>query len=291
MFLMVAGTQTNLARFTFAELHMGGEVRITVYAPSPDRANRAVKAAYARIAELEQIMSDYRPTSEVRSLLSNQSKTVSKELFEVLTTAKQISQATNGAFDVTAGPAVALWRRSRQTYQLPGPIELQAAKSQIGFQFVDLDPTRRTVTITKKGVAIDLGGIAKGYAVDEAHRVLASYGLHISLIQAGGDLRLGQAPPNTDGWPIDLQGEIQHLHSCAISTSGDLEQFVEINGTRYSHIVNPNTGLGLTNQISATVIGSSGLITDPLATALCVMGQSGSKVAKNFGVRVLVISR
>lgn len=287
--LAIMGT-VQMERFTFTEVHMGGEFRLSFYAVDSSRAERAAKGAFARVAELEQSMSDYRASSEVRGLKFGPGKSVSNELFEVLTMAHVISEKTNGAFDVTAGPVVKLWRTARATGRLPGEIELAQAREKVDWRAVRLVPKFREVTILKSGVMIDLGGIAKGYACDEAMRVLASYGVSSAIAQAGGDIVVGDAPPGTSGWPVRISGESEArlLANCAVSTSGDTEQFIEVNGVRYSHIVDPRTGLGVTNRVMATVIADRGLVSDPLATAFCVMGRSGVMVAREMGVSVVL---
>lgn len=280
----------HLERFTFTEVHMGGEFRLTFYANDAAKAERAAKGAYGRIAELEQIMSDYRPNSEVRGLVFGGSQPVSRELFEVLAMAQEISVRTDGAFDVTAGPVVKLWRNARATGRLPGAIELAQARSLVGWQNVKLDAKYRSVTISRDGVLIDLGGIAKGYACDEAVRILGSYGVKSAIVQAGGDIVVGDAPPGADGWPVRIPGEEESrvLANCAVSTSGDTEQFIEVDGVRYSHIVDPRTGFGVTNRVMATVIADRGLVSDPLATAFCVMGRAGVSTAWDFGVSLVM---
>lgn len=279
-----------LNRYAFTEIHMGGEVRITIYAESQAQADRAASAAYKRFAELEQIMSDYRPSSEVRQIKPLVPTKVSKDLFTVIEQAQEISRRTEGAFDITAGPVVQLWRNARKTGQMPGPIETRIALNSVGYQNLLLNPATRDITIQAKGVAIDLGGIAKGYAADEAIKTLKNNGVKSALVQAGGDIVIGEAPPNQSGWSVQIPGQLgfTSLANCAVSTSGDAEQFVVINGIRYSHIVDPRTGIGLTNQFTATVIADRGLLSDPLATAFCVMGQSGVHVAKDFEVQLII---
>jgi len=279
-------------RYAFTEIHMGGEVRITLYAESQAQAETAASAAYKRFAELEQIMSDYRPSSEVRQIKSLIPTKISRDLYTVIEKAQEISKRTDGAFDITAGPIVQLWRNARKTGRMPGPIETKVALKSVGYQNIALNPATQEITILKKGVAIDLGGIAKGHAADEAIKALKANGVSSALVQAGGDIVISDPPPNQHGWSVLIPGNagLTPYSNCAISTSGDSEQFVIINGIRYSHIVDPRTGVGLTNQISATVIAESGLLSDPLATAFCVMGRGGVSVAKDLKVQLLISS-
>lgn len=275
--LLLTGQNTPIQRYAYTEIHMGVEFRLTFYADGPEQADAAAKDAYERIEELEQAMSDYRPSSEVRQIKPLEETRVSDDLWIVLEQAQEISRQTDGAFDVTAGPAVKLWRMARQSGRMPGPIELRQAVALVGFRNLRLNPETHTVTILKAGVAIDLGGIAKGYACDAAIDKLARHGITRAIVQSGGDIATADAPPDAEGWPILIPGEEtpRLLKKCAVSTSGDTEQFIELDGVRYSHIVDPRTGMGVTNCVMATIIADRGLVSDPLATAYCVMGKGG----------------
>ncbi len=280
-------------RFEYRQLLMGVAARIVVCAPNEDIARWAVSRAFQRIAALEDLMSDYRPHSELMRLCAEGHLApvpISADLFFVLQRAVELSRLSNGAFDITVGPFVALWRRARQTGQLPDPAELERARALVGWDKICLDPTTRTVRLAVPGMRLDLGGIAKGYAADCALKVLARFGLRRALIELGGDIVLGDPPPNRKGWRIAILSEqgrteqVLELANCAVSTSGSTEQFVEIGGRRYAHIIDPRTGLGLTKLILVTVIARDGITADSLATALCVLGEKeGRSLAEAFG--------
>ena len=274
-------------RFTFQQPHMGTLFRIQLYAPDCDKAAAAARAAFARVAELNSIMSDYDPKSELMRLCDQaggEPVKVSGPLFTVLARAQQVSRDSEGAFDVTIGPVVKLWRRTRKVARLPDADTLQAARALVDWRAVVLDPEQQTVQLKRKGMRLDLGGIAKGYAADEMLAILKKHGLSRALIAAGGDLRAGDAPPGKTGWtvaiaPLEPKGAPNQegpryltLVNAAVSTSGDAEQFVEIAGVRYSHLVDPRTGLGIPGRISATVVAPDGLTSDSLATALAILG-------------------
>jgi thiamine biosynthesis lipoprotein len=278
---------------------MGVKTRLVVYADSEARVQAACRAAYDRVAELEQVMSDYRPDSELMRLCAQAGGPpvkVSDDLFYVLERALVLSERSNGAFDVTVGPLVQLWRTARKTGQMPPPDQLAVARAKVGWQNVVLDPSTRTVQLKQPGMRLDLGGIGKGYAGDEALKVLAAHGIRTALFEAGGDIVVGAPPPGTDGWAIEVYEGERHpprkmkLANAAVSTSGHTEQFVEINGTRYSHVVDPRTGLGLTNQYMATVVAPNGISTDGLSTAVTVLGaEKGEALVKTYeGARVYV---
>ena len=281
----------GLERFNFVQLHMGVEVSIVLFAESEKNAEDAATAGFLRFAELEQVMSDYRPSSEVRVMQEkavNQWVKVSPDLFKVLKQGKRISELSDGAFDMTAGPYVELWRAARNSGKSPGYDELMEARALVGLKFVALDEAESKVKILKEGVKIDLGGIAKGYACDEAMEAMARYGVTTAAVTAGGDLKVGDAPPGEKGWPVRVAGEdsVRMMKNVAVSTSGDTEQFVEVWGVRYSHIVDPRSGFGVSNRIQATVVAKEGLLTDPLATAFCVRGGELQPVAKKLGATV-----
>lgn len=271
-------------RFEFSGIEMAVPVRMVLYAPSEEAAKAASDAAFARIHELNGIMSDYDPASEVRRLSassgSGQEFPVSVDLWNVLSRAKAFSVASGGAFDVTIGPAVRLWRRARRQDELPTPQRVQQQLAAVGHQFMELKEPGRRVVLTRPGMWIDLGGIAKGYAVDEALKVLKAHGVSSALVDAGGDIGLGDAPPDRAGWvigvaPLERDAKpslFLSLSKLAIATSGDSWQFVEIGGRRYSHLVDPKTGIGLTDHSSVTVIARDATTADALASAVSVLG-------------------
>jgi FAD:protein FMN transferase len=271
-------------RFEYEEPHMGTKFRIVVYAANQATADRAAKAAFARVAELNRIMSDYLSDSELMALCKkSERKTagpvkVSDHLFFVLAKAREVSQLSDGAFDVTIGPVVRLWRQARKDRQLPDEEERKAALSRVGYKKMELDPGGKTVDLKVPGMLLDLGGIAKGYAADEALQVIAANGIASALVAASGDIAVSGPPPGKPGWRIDiapLPGAKEKrqlvLKDMAVSTSGDAEQFVEIAGVRYSHVVDPRTGLGLTGRRSVTVVARWGIESDSLTKVASIL--------------------
>jgi thiamine biosynthesis lipoprotein len=284
LFLIGLGGEPNLDRFTFSEPHMGTLFKIILYAPDESAANRAAKAAFQRIATLDAIMSDYRPTSELMQVCQKAGGDpvrVSEPLFYVLARAQEVSRLSDGAFDVTVGPVVRLWRRARKTQQLPDPQKLTQARALVGYQNIRLDEKARTVQLLKPGMQLDLGGIAKGYTADEALRVLQQHGITRALVAAGGDIAVSGPPPDAAGWTIGIApledpnrkpSRYLLLQDAAVSTSGDAEQYVEIDGKRYSHIVDPRTGIGLVGRQSVTVVARQGIMADSLTKVVSVLG-------------------
>jgi thiamine biosynthesis lipoprotein len=289
----------TLQRYEYAELHMGVQVRLTVYAATEELAQRGCTKAFARIAQLEDVMSDYRPSSELMRLCdqpTGEPVHVSDDLFKVLQTSQELAERSDGAFDITVGPIVKLWRAARKSKQMPSPVDLATAREAVGWQKLKLDADHHTATILAAKMKLDLGGIGKGFAGDEAIKTLRENGLPIAMFEAGGDIVLGDAPPDVKGWTIEIEQKIPRgpnrltLANCAISTSGDTEQFVEIAGQRYSHVVDPHTGLGLTNHHAATVVAPDGMTSDSLSTALTILGEkkSATLLASNPKVQAWV---
>jgi thiamine biosynthesis lipoprotein len=214
---------------------------------------------------------------------------VSDDLFFVLQRALEIARQSGGAFDPTVGPLVKLWREARKEGKLPGSADLQAARAKVGWQHVHLDPHDRTEKLDRPGMKLDLGGIGKGCAGDEAIATLRAHGIDRALFEAGGDIVVSDPPPGKPGWPIEVYEGEHHpgrrltLHNAAVSTSGATEQFVEIDGIRYSHVVDPRTGIGLTNQHLATVIAPRGILSDAISTACTVLGpEKGRALARHY---------
>lgn len=276
----------ELQRFDYSSHHMGTTFRILLYAESKQLADSASQAAFSRVEEMNKIMSDYDPESEL-SRLSDKAPTqnpvrVSDPLFHVLSKAQSIARKTDGAFDITVGPYVELWRRMNRQREpkLPPRDTLQAYAERVSYRYIKLHPQQRTVTLSRPGMQLDLGGIAKGYAADQVLEVLSQYDIHSVLVDAGGDIVLGAPPPDRSGWNVevlthDTEGVkdrvMLQFSNKSVATSGDLFQYVEIGGTRYSHIIDPRTGLGLTNRRQVTVIATDGTTADAYASAMSVM--------------------
>ena len=274
----------NLSRFHYSQIHMGVRVDITLYAESEQQAINAAKSAFARFDELDATMSDYRADSELKKFcLSGYDNFIklSEDLFTVLNFSQTLAMETNGAFDITCGNLVKLWREARNKNSLPNEKQIKIGKTTSGYQNLILDDKSKSAKLKLRNMQIDLGGIAKGYACEQAMRELKKNNIKSAMIQAGGDIVVSNPPPNEKGWKISIfesNSQPLVLDNCAISTSGDAEQYIEINGKRYSHILDPRTGLGLTSRIQVTVISQNGMISDALATALCIMGEQDSNL-------------
>jgi thiamine biosynthesis lipoprotein len=277
-----APVSTASSRWEFVEPHMGTLFQIVVFAPTVGPAKAAARAAFDRIAQLNGIMSDYDPRSELMRLCAQPSGKpvrVSEDLLRILQRSQQLAEETGGAFDVTLGPVIRLWREARRTRQLPSPAARTAALASVGFKKLRIDAARSAVTLLAPGMQLDLGGIAKGYAADAALAVIARHGFPSAMVAASGDLALGNPPPGESGWRVELPADpstpgqpcVVLAANAGISTSGDAEQFLELGGVRYSHIVDPATGVGLTRSVTVTVVAREATASDGLATACSVL--------------------
>ena len=295
--------EPTLKRYQYTQLHLGVQVRIVLFAEKEADAQSAARAAYERIADLEDVFSDYRAHSELRRLteaIPGHLIKVSKPLFTVLQRAMALSEETNGAFDVTVGPLTMLWRDTRRSGALPTTPQLAEALKRVGWRHIQLDETTRSVRLEAAGMQLDAGGLAKGYILDEALAVLQHHEIDRALIEAGGDIVAGAPPPGTEGWSVEVPDtpesspvlrQARSLSHAAIATSGDTEQFVEIDGVRYSHIVNPRTGLGLRNRRMATVIAPDGITADGYATALTVMDSTAANALLAMHPELVALAR
>ena len=275
--------ESHLQEFSYSQLQMAMPMRITVWCDSENRAEQACKLAFDRAAELVKVFSDYDAESETRRLARSeigQPIKVSDDLFRVLAYSKTLNRESNGAFDPTASPVIRLWRAARKNGRLPDSDEIDRALEQVGFGKVQIALDEKNVTMMASGFDFDFGGIAKGYIGDQVMQVLQENGVEIGCYEAGGDIVLSGPPPGTNGWVIDVgqnddgTAKTIQLKNCGVSTSGDARQFVEIDGKRYSHVVDPRTGIGVTTGRTAFVIAPTGMESDALATAGCILNES-----------------
>ncbi len=272
---------------TFTEPHMGTTFTIRAWTEEGRVEDLTLlsRNAMERVAALDRALSDYLPESELNLLAkapANVAIPVSEDLFAVFQMAGELTAKTGGAFDITAGPLIRLWKISRKNNALPSEAQITSAKARTGFHHLVLDPDKRTVLKKIDGMLFDVGGIAKGYAADQALAILRTGGFPRSLVAASGDIVVGDAPPEEPGWKIGIETlEVGHdlkdlqtvtLVNQAISTSGDTRRFFELDGVRYSHIVSTKTGLGLTDRIGASVIAPDATTSDSYATAVTLLG-------------------
>jgi thiamine biosynthesis lipoprotein len=210
-----------------------------------------------------------------------------------------IAERSEGAFDPTIGPLVRVWRLARTFKKMPPQQLVDQMRALVGYRMVRLIPSQHAVELTKRGMRLDFGGIAKGYAVEEGLIVLRNRGISRAMIHAGGDIGLGDPPPGRPGWTIGVAPREPNgppsfylsLSRTFVASSGDMWQYVDLGGKRYSHIVDPKTGLGLTDHSSVTIIGPDGMTADALSKVVSVLGpEKGLKIVEQTpGVAAYVV--
>jgi thiamine biosynthesis lipoprotein len=298
-------TKSPLKRFEYSLPRMGTIFRIEMYSASSAQASKAAEAAFGRAEELEQIMSDYRPDSELMHLAREGATApfpVSSDLYDVLTKSLWASELSRGVFDVSVGPLVDLWRGARKTQRLPDPAEITKARALVDYRNIELDPACHTVFLNRAGMKLDLGAIGKGYAADQMLAVLQSQGINHAMVVAGGEVVVGEPPPGDSGWTVGMDTADADagrppctvlLRAAAVSTSGDEHQFLILNGHRYSHVINPRTGWAMEGESSTTVIARDSTTADALATAFSLMPVAdGVRAAESLpGVSALWVRR
>lgn len=295
----------GLKPFEAVEPHMGTLFRIKLYATGEPQAQESFQAAFSRIAQLDETLSDYNSDSELSRLSQTavgHPVAVSFDLFRVVSAAQDLASETGGAFDITLGPVIHLWREARKRGSVPGQDALQNASKRCGYKLLELEPENHTVEFKRAGMALDVGGIAKGYAADEALLVLSARGIRSALVAASGDLAFSDAPPGKSGWKIGIDSldeanapftKVLTLANAAVSTSGDTEQHLDANGKRYSHIIDPKTNMGLTEPLTVTIVARRGITADSLATAVSVLGpeQGMAYVNGRSEIEALIVVR
>lgn len=272
---------------------MGTFARIVAVATDSPTANKCIEAGFEQLELVDNLMSDYKADSQLskinREAFANPVK-VDAALFKVLQKSLAFSRDSGGAFDITVGPLVDLFRLAEQKDTAPGAEEMAEAKSKTGFEKLQLDGQNRTVKFAVDGMRLDLGGVAKGYAIDKAVQAMQSKGAVGGMVDIGGDIRcFGMPQKGKDKWLIGIQDPnkaketeeiviltepllILELTDAAVATSGDYRRFTLIEGKKYSHIVDAKTGHSSEGLKSVTIIAESAIEADALATAVSVMG-------------------
>lgn len=281
-----------LQRYEFSQPHMGTEFSLIFYTTGDSIANQAAEKAFSRIADLNQSMSDYIPDSELNQLASSAGKgtyvPVSQDLWKVLARSGDFYRHSHKAFDITIGPLSRLWRRAIRKGELPEKNKIEENRKLVGFNQIRFRRKDHSVKLRRSGMRLDLGGIAKGYAIDEAFYVLRNEGIQIALVDGGGDIRLGNPPPGTRGWRIEIAQPATSdslllqqvwLSDCAVATSGDTYRFIEANGKRYSHIIDPRTGYGISDRRMVTIIATNATDADAMASTASLVDFEQSRKA------------
>lgn len=281
----------QLLRFEYNRPIMGTELKLILYAQNEFQATLAINAILEELEQRAKPINNYTPNSEVSRLANlepGKSRILSVELGEVLRESKRWHKLSDGAFDVTAGATIELWSKARKQKLLPSKDLIVSAQKNSGWDHLKLSSetdSQTTLTIDAKELRINVSGIATGYLIDHAMTVLKQQGIESALIDIGGDIIVSNPPPGSEGWKVDIAGLNQSdpiqsrimIRDQAVTTSGDLNQFTDIDGVRYSHIINPVTGSPVPRRVSATVVAKRAIDADAAATAIAVLGSQRAK--------------
>jgi thiamine biosynthesis lipoprotein len=262
---------------------MGTIVTVKVRHPDRELAERAIDAALAELARIEEICSTHGRESEVAAVNASGAGEwcmVGPELAEIATQSLLCSRLSGGAYDITVGPLVELWGFEQGGGVVPTPEEIARRRALVDFRSLEVDTSERRMRLARSGMALDLGGGAKGYGVDRAMSVLRDHGITAALVDAGGDLRAMGTRTDGTPWRIGLKHPrgpgailaVFELEDGSVATSGDYERYFFHEGVRYHHILDPHTGEPAREAVSATVWAEDAVTADIFATALFVLG-------------------
>lgn len=285
---------------------MGSPFTITIDAGDSLAASQAAAAGFRKADTLNSLLSDYIDSSEINRLSATSGQgqyvKVSTPLFDILRRSQEAARLSGGSYDVTVGPVVKLWRKARKTGIFPDKDSLRKALKRTGYRYMHLDSNAHSVWLEKPGMQLDVGGLGKGFVAQAVLDLLSEQGFPSAMVNAGGKIVTGRPPTGKPGWVIGINapGEKEQilplllsLQNMAVATSGDIYQYVEWKGRRYSHIVDPKTGIGLTRRRNVTAIAADGTTADWLATACSILSfRRSRKLIRHFrGAAVFVTEK
>jgi thiamine biosynthesis lipoprotein len=293
----------QMSRYSFTESKMGAPFTIIFYSNDSVQAASIAKRCFVLVDSFNFIFSDYIDSSELSKLsksagLNSLPVSLSPAMYDILIQSKKAFELSEGAFDITMGPLSKLWRKARRQHQFPADSTVKRIRNLIGFDKLVFDTLNKTIRLTQEGMQLDLGGIAQGYVAQKVINFLHTQGVNNALVNASGDIVVSEAPINKDGWVVgvnipektaELLNQKLLLKNRVITTSGDAYQYIEKDGIRYSHIINPASGYGVTFQRNVTVIAADGTTADWLATACSILSlKKAKKLASLLGAEVLI---
>lgn len=283
---------------------MGSRFQITAVHADPKRAQEAIDAAYAEIERIEAVISEWRESSKVSEINRKagvEPVEVTEELLNLTRRSIRVSKLTDGAFDITFHTVGRLWNFKSRTAPIPDDASIRNAMADIGYQHVVLDEKERTIFLDRKGTRIGYGGIGKGYAANRAVFVLKEHGITGGVVNASGDIVVFGTQEDGKPWrigianPLDREKIFAYLDITeqAVVTSGDYENYIELGGVRYSHILDPRTGYPVTEVRSVTIVCPDGELADALATSVSVLGiDAGLKLVNGLrGVEAMLVDK
>jgi len=281
--LLLAHGSLRAATVEDVRLKMGSRFEITAISSDESAARAAIDAAYDEIDRIESLISSWKTTSAtstVNALAGQGPVPVPRELFNLVRRSLKVSELTAGAFDISFAGAGQLWDFKSAAPRLPEPDKIRSALSVVDYKLIQLDERAGTVDLTRSGMRIGFGAIGKGYAANRAVHVLKELDIDGGVVNAGGDLLAFGRQEDGDPWTVAIADPLHRdkvfayleISDTAIVTSGDYESFIEIEGVRYSHILDPRTGFPVRDVRSATVLCPDAELADALATGISVLG-------------------
>jgi FAD:protein FMN transferase len=288
-------------KFLFTQTKMGSPLNIIIVEKDSINATILAQQCFQLVDSFNHIYSDYDSTSELSKLYNSKINLpikVSPALLDILLVSKKAFEKSQHSFDISIGQLSLLWRKSRKDHQFPSASMVAEAKNKVGFQYLQIDSTNKTVSISKPSLRLDLGGIAKGYIAQKIIDFLHLKGVHSALVDAGGDISMSGAPPHSNGWVVGVNVPEQtdellntklSLQNISVATSGDAYQYIVHDGKKYAHIIDPRTGYGVSFQRNVTVIAKDGATADWLATACSILPiKTAYAVAKQANAEVFI---
>jgi thiamine biosynthesis lipoprotein len=262
---------------------LGSPFEITVVAQDTLKANEYIDVAIAEVKRIENLISDWIPTTQISEINNNagiQPIKVSDELFDLLERALKISKLTNGAFDISYASMDKIWKFDGSMKEMPTPEAIKESVSKIGYENIILNDKEKTVFLKLGGMKLGLGGIGQGYIADKVKELLMSKGCKSGLVNVSGDINAWGKQPNGESWKVGIVNPMNKnnifatfpLVNSAVETSGSYEKYVVFNGIRYSHIIDPRSGYPATGIVSVSVFAKQTEIADALATGIFVLG-------------------
>ena len=261
---------------------MGSDFEITVVAKTQLEADKQIGIAISEISRIEALISSWKTTSETSNINKNAGVSpvkVSKELFNLIQRALQISNLTDGAFDISYASMDKLWKYDGSMTQMPSKEAIKKSVAKVGYKDIVVDPKNSAVFLKNKGMKIGFGAIGKGYAADKAKKLLISNGVSGGIINASGDINSWGSKPSGSSWQVAITNPLNKNKAFAmlpikdaVVTSGNYEKYVTFNSRRYSHIIDPRSGYPSQGIISVTVFAPKAELADALATSVFVMG-------------------
>ncbi|WP_035644540.1 FAD:protein FMN transferase [Flavobacterium sp. ASV13] len=265
-------------------LLMGGRFDITIVANDSLAAEQNIDLVIAEISRIENLISDWKPTSQVSEVNQNagiKPIKVDREVFELVQRAIKLSEITNGGFDVSFAAMDRIWKFDGSMTEMPSTEAIEKSVEKVGYKNIILDSVQSTIFLKLKGMKIGFGALGEGYATDKCRDMMLAKGIKAGIINGSGDMSTWGKQPNGTPWKIGITNPfdpekllaVVPLEQQAVTTSGSYEKFVVFNGKRYSHIINPATGYPATGLCSVTVFGPNAETANGLSTSLMVLGQ------------------